>query len=109
MPYFSTNSTRGNTPSSKRMTPKQNSAGRTKKVAVSSFIQQEEKPDEEFLPDKANWDASAIEPLKFFESDNATKENDPGKISRDLEIILIYLVYKIMCWIYFSLRCNLLH
>ena len=57
------------------MTPGQ--VAKNKKVATSSFIQHEEKPGDELLPDKANWDASAIEPP--IESDTATKENDPGK------------------------------
>ena len=75
MIYFSTNSIRGNTPVTKRMTP--NKAAENKKIAVSSFIQVEEKLGEELLPDRANWDASAIEaPI---ESNTDAKENVPGK------------------------------
>ena len=63
---------------------------------MSSFIQQEERPDEEYLPDKANWDASAIEQLKFFEPDNNMKENNPGKIYRNSKTIRKYLIYAIL-------------
>jgi hypothetical protein len=31
------------------------------------------------MPDKANWDASAIEPLKKLELNRIEKENTPGK------------------------------
>ena len=65
------------------MTPGQ--VAKNKKVATSSFIQHEEKPGDELLPDKANWDASAIEPP--IEPDTATKENDPGKTCNDFEMI----------------------
>ena len=65
------------------MTPGQ--SAKNKKVATSSFIQHEEKTGDELLPDKANWDASAIEPP--IESDTTTKENDPGKTYYDFEMI----------------------
>ena len=66
------------------MTPGQ--LTKNKKVATSSFIQHEEKQGDELLPDKADWDASAIEPP--IESNTATKENDPGKTYNDFEMIM---------------------
>ena len=72
-------------------------SAKNKKVATSSFIQHEEKQGDEFLPDKANWDASAIEPP--IESDTTTKENDPGKTIHNFEMMImnhknLYVIIK---------------
>lgn len=43
---------------------------------------EEKQEAEDLMPDKANWDASAIEPLKKLELNTNEKENNPGKICR---------------------------
>ena len=76
---FRNSSQKGNTPVSKQCTPKLNSAAHTKKVAVSSFITPPEEETEDLMPDKANWDASAIEPLRKLVLNPSEKESTPGK------------------------------
>ena len=64
------------------MTPSSNFNTKAKKIAVSSFIlppEEGKQKEEELLPDKACWDASAIEPPIEIAESILEKENKPGK------------------------------
>ena len=73
--------TKYNTPVSKGLPPIANSALKTKPVAVSSFIipPEEKQEAEDIMPDKQDWDASVIEPLKKLDIIANKKTTKPGK------------------------------
>ena len=71
-------------PSSKTVTTAR--AKENNKVAVSSFItpSESEMGNDSLLPDKAEWDASAIEPSNDCKPNENEKQNQLGKNSKKI-------------------------